>query len=325
MLKKITFSFILFSLSVFSQTKFAGIEFNTREIKVLVIETKSENAKEFKLKNFWTDPTYVIQNEDRLIMVRKITEGLIANFQKAKLEQNVEIDKIFIIGEVALFSESEMVAIQKDLLKNKISNIDFLDNKKSSKYLFDGLFANVNKEDVFLINSNENQTTFCGYNKKNEFVSGSLQNSSFSKIDFLLDATKITEYTNLNDNIKQLFYYHDNLKDKSAMYLSGEFAWASYTLINGGSIDKEFNPIELGDLEKHQNSLEKKFNRYEVLASANIEAEKVMSYYTKNELTVGNKLLMEILKNASVFKETVQYCKHAHRAKLANYLSCKIQ
>ncbi|MFK7003427.1 hypothetical protein BWK63_01995 [Flavobacterium covae] len=327
MIKKNLFLIILFLAAFvgFAQKKIAGLEFNNKEVKVLVIESKPDVADEFKLKSFWSDPIVPDPNEDRLSLVKKITAAIIANVQKIKLEQNVESDKTFLISDSDLFSEAEMIAIQKELLSKKIAKIDFLNNQKSCEYIFEGLLKKEDKDEAALININEKETTFSSYTKKDGFKVTVIPNSDFQKLEFLNDDSKKAEISKLNENIKQLYYYNDEMRDKKNIYLTGESAWASYALFNGGAIDLEFNPVKIEDLENHQISLDKKFDRYQVLASANIEADKVLTYYSKYELSIGNKFLTLILKNLETnSKKKILYCKNTNKAKLVNYLANKL-
>ncbi|POR22382.1 hypothetical protein BWK58_11075 [Flavobacterium columnare] len=325
--KKNFFLIIMFLVASlgFAQKKIAGIEFNNKEIKVLVIESKPEAASEFKLKGFWSDPIVLDSNENRAGLIKKIVAGIITNSQKIKLEQNVDSDKIFLISNLDLFSEMEMITIQKELLMKNISRIDFLNNQKSCEYIFEGLLKKEDKDDAALVNINQNETTFCSYTKKDGFKVTVIPNSDFQKLAFLNDESKKAEALKLNENIKQLYYYNDEMRDKKNIYLTGESAWASYALFNGGTIELEFNPVKIEDLENHQISLDKKFDRYQVLASANIEADKVLTYYSKYELSIGNKFLTFILKNLEAnSKKKILYCKNTNKAKLVNYLSHKL-
>ncbi|QOG90228.1 hypothetical protein HUE46_09490 [Flavobacterium columnare] len=327
MIKKKFFLLIIFLVTSlgFAQKKIAGIEFNNKEIKVLVIESKPDATAEFKLKSFWSDPIVVDPKEDRSSLIKKIIAGITTNVQKIKLEQNVESDKLFLISDVNLFSEVEMVNIQKELSLKNISKIDFLNNKKSCQYIFEGLLKNEDKDEATLIHINANETVFCSYTKKEGFKVTVIPNSDFQKLAFLNDDSKKTEILKLNENIKQLYYYNDEMRDKKNIYLSGELAWASYALFNGGTIEQEFNPLKIEDLENHQISLDKKFDRYQVLASANIEADKVLTYYSKYELSIGNKFLTFILKNLEEnSKKKILYCKNTNKVKLVNYLTKKL-
>ncbi|MFK7050575.1 MULTISPECIES: hypothetical protein [Flavobacterium] len=327
MIKKNFFLIIVFLVAFFgfAQKKIAGLEFNNKEIKVLVVESKPDDAAEFKLKSFWSDPIVADPNGDRLSLIKKIIAGVNTNIQKIKLEQNVGADKIFLISDLELFSEVEMINIQKELLINNISKIDFLTNQKSCEYIFEGLLKKEDKDEAALININEAQTTFCSYTKKDGFKVTVIPNSDFQKLEYLNDDSKKLEILKLNENIKQLYYYNDEMRDKKNVYLTGQSAWASYALFNGGTIELEFNPVKIEDLENHQISLDKKFDRYQVLASANIEADKVLSYYSKYELSIGNKFLTFILKNLEAnSKKKFLYCKNTNKAKLVNYLTHKL-
>ncbi|OWP85044.1 hypothetical protein BWK59_02050 [Flavobacterium davisii] len=327
MIKKNFFLIILFLVAFFgfAQKKIAGLEFNNKEIKVLVIESKPDDVAEFKLKSFWSDPILADPNGDRLSLIKKIIAGVNTNIQKIKLEQNVGADKIFLISDLELFSEVEMINIQKELLINNILKIDFLTNQKSCEYIFEGLLKKEDKDEAALIDINEIQTTFCSYTKKDGFKVTVIPNSDFQKLEYLNDNSKKLEILKLNENIKQLYYYNDEMRDKKNVYLTGQSAWASYALFNGGTIELEFNPVKIEDLENHQISLDKKFDRYQVLASANIEADKVLSYYSKYELSIGNKFLTFILKNLEAnSKKKFLYCKNTNKAKLVNYLTHKL-
>lgn len=311
---------LFFGLNFQAQEKLACIEFDKNHLKVLLVEVKDKKSKDLKLRNFWIQNLTGDPNNSNAL-----ADGLINVVKKLNVENNIDNNHIYLISENQLFSEDKIISIQKKLESINFKNIDFLSSSISNQLLYDSL---ITEDKSVLINSNANHSSIIG-NATDE-----KKNTVFQIIPFLeanhakvieADWDQNVQLNKLESEINTLFNRLNFVKKNQNFYIVGDWGWAFNTLYNAGGAPGEFVEIKLEDLAKYQDNLMNRFSRYQGLATANIDAERVLSNYSQKELIAGNLILVNILKGLpDVFNKKVLYFKNYNKARQIQYLKNKL-
>ena len=319
---KLNVTYLLFFLTTFNfnaQEKMACLQFDKQKIKILLVELKDKKKKDFKLRNFWTE--IISTNE---ASSQEITGALQTNLKKLNLENNIQNKSIYILSDSQIFSNEEILFIQQQLVGLGCQNIEFLTLNETAKVTYEGLaledksvVLHADRDYAFLYGEAYNEIT------KNSLTSSIIPDSNPRKNTSTEENSTIK--TNREAKLKELYSKADYGKKNHNFYLSGDWAWAFFSLYNGGTIQNEFSELKISDLEKHQENLETKFARYQGLATANIEAERVLQNFSQEELLMGNTILLQTLKNISTIEDKkIFYCRSYNTARLIFYLKTKI-
>ncbi|WP_428223616.1 hypothetical protein [Flavobacterium sp.] len=301
----------------------ACIAFDENKLKVLLVEVKDRKSKDLRMRNFWSErlKTQPISS----LTPNDIADALIENIKKLNFESSISNDKIYILSESQLFDETAIKQIQQKLSLIQFKNINFIGPAENCKLVFESLQL---PDKSMVIDANFEHTYVIGHSvsgvSKNGFGGIELKNTDYKSIEsgvLNLEAYK----TNLNRHVNDLFLANDFSKKNEAIYLTGDWSWAFYTLFGGGSLQNEFAEIKLEDLQKHQVTLEQKFYRYESLATANIEGERVLKNFNKEQLLVGNSILLSLLDHLKDSKDKrLFYAQNFAKAKMLYYLKNKL-
>ncbi|WP_428223622.1 hypothetical protein [Flavobacterium sp.] len=321
-------SFVLVS----AQGKLGGVEFSSNEIKVLVVDLKSKETRDFRYRNNWQQK---IKGENEVDSLKvKLLEGLKLSINKLLLENGVAKDKIYLMGSKSSFDDLEYKLLNKKNIEGLKHPIKIFNEYEKSYFLLDGLFKGSNQNNGFLINLDKFDSYFTEFDfrdvKNTKHISYSLNKCGFESVNQIVrnDFSNLTEGSKCNVAAESFYYQiqdiykkFPNLSKIENIYLTGDAAWAFFVLYNGGVVNSDFNEIKLDEVIKHQQNLDRNFSRYQILATSSVESEKVLNMYTQKELLAKNALLLQFLNQIqNISLKKIYYCKNNNKATLLSYL-----
>lgn len=336
--------FLLFFITpiLFSQENvFAGIEIGSKGIKMSVVDVYNIKKGNINVKSFWTENVAIAKG---ISIDGNMTEenmnkavGIInANYNKIKNNMKVLDENIFIVGSsgVAMAQNTQILIDKVKAATGK--DLEFIEAQMEAKMLLKGCIPPVDYKNSIILDIGGGNTKG-GYvdvvnNDAFVFFPLSLNYGSVTLTESVIKRTTsdgIDEFNSrsfshlpiLREQVNAMYKSQPQALSKEKVYMSGGAVWAFYTLYKG--VTKEaFNQFKLEDVINYDAILKNNFKKFEDLAKADPEIEKVLKTYSQKYLISGSNILLVCLEAIpEVTNKKLYFAKEGQIAWLVSYIA----
>ncbi|WP_456314785.1 Ppx/GppA phosphatase family protein [Pseudomonas shirazensis] len=339
--------FILFiSFEAFAQNSlYAGIEIGSKGIKISVIDVNNIKKGDYDILGYWTENVGIakgISIDGNLAQedIDKAGSVVANNLARIKNKYNVTNENIYIVASsgVALANNKQALIDKIKIATNK--DLDFISAEAEGKMLLKGSIPTTDYQDAIVLDIGGGNTKG-GYvdvlnDNKFEFFPLKLDYGTITLTEAINKTIVIPRETNdmqvykeksfeyspvLREKIKEMLKTKPLSLQKKKIYLSGGAIWAFVTLYYNNNSDDHFIPLKMEDIVNYDAILKNNFVKYENLAKASTEADKVISTYSQKHLISGNNILIACLESIPDLKsKKIYFAKEGQIAWLVSYV-----